>query len=105
MKEGTPSTEVLCDRTKDLLLVLGQTPQRYLPQGVQNCMLDLWGSLNSNNEENNSSNSTKFSPEIIEDEAEELIEQLDSITGNMPKIIFSYIRKLQTVIQSRRLAS
>lgn len=102
MKE---STEVLCDSTKDLLHVLNQTPQRYLPLEVQNCMLDLWGSLNRDMEDDETEDISTFSPETIEDGAEELIEQLDAISGYIPKAITGYIKKLQTVIQSRRIAS
>ena len=104
MKE-MPTTEVLCSSTKDLLRVLNQTPQRYLPLEVQDCMLDLWQTLNSKEDEEKQLIEQAISPETVENEANELLERLDAVSGYIPNNIFNYIKKLQSVLNLRKIAS
>ena len=92
MKEAETYTEVLCGASEELLQALNQTPQRYIPTKVQGCMLGLREKLNKN------------SSETIEDEAEVLIDELDTISG-IPAGIFSYIKNLRSVLDMHRAAS
>ena len=92
MKEDT-YTEVLCGASEELLHALNDTPQRYIPTNIQGCMMDLRRALESKRAEK------------IEDEAGELVDELNGISGNMPVYIIRYVRNLHTIIAKRGLAS
>ena len=99
MKEET-YTEVLCGASEELLHALNDTPQRYIPTNIQGCMMDLRRALESKRAEKMTITSEK-----IEDEAGELVDELNGISGNMPAYIIRYVRNLHTIIAKRGLAS
>lgn len=94
-------TEVLCEASEDLLHALNDTPQRYIPARVQGCMLGLRSILNSNE----ANKQIKVTSEEIEDGAEELIDELDELSGSVPSYIVSYVRNLRSIIAKRGIAS
>ena len=94
-------TEVLCEASEDLLNALNGTPQRYIPTRIQGCMLGLRSILNSNRNDEK----VKVTSEEIEDEAGELIDELDELSDSMPSFIINHVRNLRTTIAKRGIAS